>query len=328
MKNLIMIGGWVIAIALGALALSQYQQLKAQTVATERLNMSLAESSAKLMAVEAQVVDVEKKMQALEVKAKVADEKTNAAVQNADPASLLKGLLSAGVDAVVGDKAEGEKKEDSKNPFAAMFEGEQGEQMMEASLQMAVDMQYGDLFNQLGLTPEKETALREALAAHQRIAMEGSMAMMRGEIKPDEIKVPSEEDLMKNVEVILSADEMQKFNDYQEALPEKMLRQQMEIQVNTFAGGLSEEARAVTVDILVENLLPGEALSQVPGSAEGMNYLESGYENALAQLDEALAPEDAARVRRFIEQQQASVQMFSHMMAKPEEGQPATPAAP
>ena len=154
------------------------------------------------------------------------------------------------------------------------------------------------------------------------------MAMMRGEMKAEDLTMPSEEDLMASVGEILDAEELEKFNAYQEELPERMLRQQMEMQVGMFAGGLSEDARAVTIDILVENLLPAEGSDDTPGNAEGMNRMEEGYENALVQLDEALAPEDAARVRRFIEQQQASIRMFSEMMNKPEEEAAATPAAP
>jgi hypothetical protein len=158
--------------------------------------------------------------------------------------------------------------------------------------------------------------------------MEGGMAMMRGEQKAEDLTMPSEEDLMAGVAEILDADELEKFNAYQEELPERMLRQQMEMQVGMFAGGLSEEARTVTIDILVENLLPAEESEDTPGSAEGMGRMEEGYENALVQLDEALAPEDAARVRRFIEQQQASIRVFSEMMQKPEVAEPDAPAAP
>ncbi|MBL7645996.1 MAG: hypothetical protein JNK74_07380 [Candidatus Hydrogenedentes bacterium] len=330
MKNLIMAGGWIVAMVLVALLVLQQQKLSSlvsQVAENDRLTASLAESSAKVAALEQQQTTLQEKIATLEKGTLAGSVEPESASPEIDPTALLKGLFNAGKDASAGDGAAPAEGDKSANPFAAMYEGERGQAMMDASLNMAVDMQYGQLFTELGLDPEKEAALREVISNHQRAAMEGGMAMMRGEQKAEDLTMPSEEDLMASVAEVLDADELEKFNAYQEALPEKMLRQQMEMQVGMFAGGLSEEARAVTVDILVENLLPPDGDNGMPGSAEGMNRMEEGFENALVQLDEALAPEDAARVRRFIEQQQASIRMFSDMMKKPEDD-PAAPAAP
>lgn len=328
MKNFVMASGWVVAIVLLALLIVQQQKLKTLSVEgaeVSRLKAALAESSTKMEALERERVAQEGKVSHLEhvvesIKeemAKMPEVDTGTTVTFSP---LAETATSPGATPAEGDKP--------ANPIAAMYEGEQGQAMMDASLEMAVDMQYGQLFTELGLDPEKEAALREAISNHQRAAMEGGMAMMRGEQKAEDLTMPSEEDLMASVAEVLDEEELEKFNAYQEALPEKMLRQQMEMQVGMFAGGLSEEARAVTIDILVENLLPPDGVEETPGSGDGMNRMEEGYENALVQLDEALAPEDAARARRFIEQQQASIRMFSDMMNKPEEGPAATPTAP
>lgn len=330
MKNFVVVSGWVVAIVLLGFSIFQHQkmtELGARVAEGEHLTNALAEKTASLEALERERATLQEKVVSLEKAADAGREQREKGVAEVNPAALLKGLLNAGKDAAAVDGGPSGS-EKSTNPFAAMFEGEQGKTMMDASLKMAVDMQYGSLFEELGLSPEKEGALREAISNHQRAAMEGGMAMMRGEKKAEDLTMPSEEDLMASVSEILDAEELEKFNAYQEALPEKMMRQQMEMQVNMFVGGLSEEARATTVDILVENLLPAAEPGQMPGGADSMNRMEAGYENALVQLDEALAPEDAARVRRFIEQQQASVRMFSEMMNKPEEGQATTPAAP
>lgn len=330
MKNFIMASGWVVAIVLVALLIVQQQRMAAlftHVADNERLTASLAASTEKVAALEQQRVALEERLAKANEEADTASAVQETAAAETNPAALLKSLFGAGKDTSAGD-GDAAKSDKPANPFAAMYEGEQGQAMMDASLDMAVDMQYGQLFTELGLDPEKEAALREAISKHQRAAMEGGMAMLRGEKKAEDLTMPSEEDLMASVAEILDADELDKFNAYQEELPERMLRQQMEMQVGMFAGGLSEEARTVTIDILVENFLPAEGSEDMPGNTEGMNRMEEGYENALVQLDEALAPEDAARVRRFIEQQQASIRMFSDMMNKPEEGQAATPAAP
>jgi len=82
------------------------------------------------------------------------------------------------------------------------------------------------------------------------------------------------------------------------------------------------------VDILVENLLPPDGVEEIPGSADGMNRMETGYESALAEIDHAFALEEAAQVRRFIEQQRASGRMFTEMMEKPDEEGSDAPAVP
>lgn len=328
MKNLIMASGWIVAIVLVALLIVQQQKMKTLRVEGAELGQlktALAESSAKVAAIELERLALEQNVLHLENVVESIEEEM-AKLPEVDTGTTVAFSQLSEVAALPGAApGEGDK---PSNPLAAMYEGEKGQAMMEAGLEMAVDMQYGQLFTELGLDPEKEAALREAISNHQRAAMEGGMAMMRGEKKVEDLTMPSEEDLMASVAEILDADELDKFNAYQEELPERMLRQQMEMQVGMFAGGLSEEARAVTIDILVENLLPAEGSDDTPGSAEGMNRMEEGYENALVQLDEALAPEDAARVRRFIEQQQASIRMFSELMQKPEEEAAATPEVP
>ena len=329
MKNFILVSGWVAAIALVILGFFQQQKLTAlQTEAAdaEALKTELAASVAKVTALEQQRDTLEASLAKVEPVENATADTAGTANPDVDPMALLKGLFGKGEAS--GSSADPSKTEKSANPFTAMFEGEQGEKMMEASMEMAIDMQYGPLFTELGLTPEKAEALRAVLSDHQRVAMEGGMAMMRGELKADELEVPSEDELMARVAEVLDEGELEKFSAYQEALPEKMMRQQMEMQVNMFAGGLSEESRAVTVDILVENLLPPEGVEQNPASADSMAHMESGYENALTEIDQALAPEEAAQVRRFIEQQQASVRMFTELMTKPEEEKPGTPAVP
>ena len=329
MKNFILISGWVAAIVLVILGFVQQQKLTAlQTAAVdvEAVKTELAASVAKVEALERQRDTLEASLAEVEpVKGTSADE-SGVATPDVDPIALIKGLFGKGEAS--GDSADPAEAEKSANPFTAMFEGEQGEKMMEASMEMAIDMQYGPLFAELGLAPEKAAALRAVLSDHQRVAMEGGMAMMRGELKADEFEVPSEDELMARVAEVLDDGELEKFSAYQEALPEKMMRQQMEMQVGMFASGLSEESRAVAVDILVENLLPPDGAEQNPASADSMAHMESGYENALAEIDQALAPEEAAQVRRFIEQQQASVRMFTELMEKPEEAKPGEPAAP
>ncbi len=49
--------------------------------------------------------------------------------------------------------------------------------------------------------------------------------------------------------------QLAEFDEYQQELPERMLRRSFEGQVNSMAAGLSVETRAILVDVLVEEAL-------------------------------------------------------------------------
>jgi len=113
-------------------------------------------------------------------------------------------------------------------------------------------MQYSALYSELNLPEDRKAALREVLLDHARAGAAVALAMMRGEGDPENGSMPSESDLLAAAGELLSPEEMEQFSEYQAELPEKMMRQQFEMQFNMMAGDLPEEVRNHTVDVLVE----------------------------------------------------------------------------
>lgn len=322
MKNyIIAVTGWGLALALGIGLVLQQQKMTARVA---ELSAQLEVSTTKITTLEKQQAELQALAKAEAAQSLPADKKQG----GLDPAAMFKGLLGSMKDRAAKEGSGPEAKEGDapKPPFSAMFEGEQGERLMESGMEMSVSMQYGGLFADLNLSPEKEAALKEALLNHQRALAQGGMAHLRGEKLPENWQPPTDEDLLASVKDLLSPEEYDQFAAYQDELPERMMRQQVESQLGMFASGLSDEAYATTVDVLVEKLTAAtqaqvEQLSAAPSdpaaAASNMgNVMQTAYDEALAELETSLSPEDTARVRRYVEQQRSMFEMFANMSSE------------
>lgn len=316
-KNIALASGWILAIVLGGILYTELQTigaLKDKLESAQATYESVKESAAK-------VVSLEEKCAALEATvaklSEAADKGMAAAAavrdkveipEGFDPKALVKNMFAG--EGAPGDRT-AEEDGEKKNPFAAMFEGEQGEKLMETMLPAQVDMQYSELFTALGLTDERKAALRNLLVEHARAGAAEGMAMMRGEKRPEDLVAPSKDDLLAAVGELLTPEEMEQFSEYQEGLPEKMMRQQFDMQIGLMAGDLPEDVRNHTVDVLVDNLLA----AQPDGETMRPDFaaMRDAFDQSLATLEQELAPEHVDRVRALIQQQRAGIEMAAQM---------------
>lgn len=313
-RNIAMATGWVLAIALGAALYTQVQTNRALALQRDAALASAAtleEAAARVSALEAQCAALEATVAKLEEASspdlEAAGEAREAlhVPEGFDPKALLQNMFGGDTSDEPGETTKPE------NPFAAMFEGEEGAALLETMLPAQVDMQYSELFTQLGLSEEKRAALRGLLLDHARAGAAAGMAMMRGEDSADTDSMPSEDDLLAAVGEVLSPEEMAQFSEYQAELPERMMRQQFEMQINMMAGDLPEDVRALTVDVLVENLAATQ--SSDLAAPPDFGAMRAAFDNSIATLDETLAPEYRDRVRSLIEQQRAGIAMAERM---------------
>jgi hypothetical protein len=323
-KNIGLAAGWVLAVVLGAMLLAQMQSLGAmrdKLAAAEGAAASVTEATEKIAALEAQCATLEAKL--AELTAASAESAAVPAVsaevpKGFDPKALFKSMLGAA-------KTEGAESEPSKNPFASMFEGEQGEKLMESMIPTQVEMQYSALFSELNLSDERKAALREVLLEHARAGARYGMAMMRGEATKDGDGPPSDEDLLTAVGEVLDPEELKQFTEYQEAMPERLLRQQYDMQIGMFAGDLPQEVRDRTVDVLVENVLASQPDGMNSGVMPNFESMRAAFDTSLATLEQEVAPEYLDRVRAVIQQQQAGIDLAASMFGGNEgEGEPPT----
>jgi len=177
---------------------------------------------------------------------------------------------------------------------------EDREGMSDQMAKMQIERQYGAFLAGLGLDPSQEDEVRAALF---RVLVDAS------------IDSHSSRDLVASwmrdeLAQLLSPEELAEFDEYQETLPEQMLRQSYGSQVDTMAAGLSDATRAMLVDVLVaETLLaeqipiPEDATSAYP-LVQRMNV----YANTLDRFDGVLNERESAALNRFLNQQYAQLE--------------------
>jgi hypothetical protein len=125
-------------------------------------------------------------------------------------------------------------------------------------------------------------------------------------------------DMLSELESVLGADGVEQFRDYQSVATERMVEQSMDMQLGLFAGGLSQEGRAVVRDVLVEEMLPAQPdpanLGQTSEPMNGaLDQQRAVFDRALQRLQPALTPEDYMVVQGFVQQQNDILEMVGGM---------------
>ena len=214
------------------------------------------------------------------------------------------------------DEGESADQEQAGNPMAAMFAGEAGEQMMRAGAKTALTTQYHDLFTTLDLPQERADALREVLQAHLETQAMAGLAMMRGEPIEDNT-TPHTEELKDAVAEVLTPEEMALFEQYQDEIPARVMRQQFDLQIGMMAPGMEAETRQYTVDVLVDHMMAdnGDAFDATSMTPD-LSAIRAHYEAAATQLETELAPEDMAQVEGFLEQLNLGLDMAANLMGQ------------
>lgn len=242
----------------------------------------------------------------------IKDSTSAAADKKVDVAGLVKGLMKANGTGGAGG-------------IAAMFEGPQGEQMMDMSAKFATNMQYDPFINGLQATPEQKQQVRDILNRHNSEMVRQGMDALRGKgdfaAAADDAKTRKEQ-MRAELKSVLGAEGLEQFDAYQEEMPERMIGQSMDMQLGIFAGGLTPENRTMVRDVLVQELLPGQPDPTAPASPDQMASMSetqrAAFDRALQRLQPSLPPDQYAEVEGFVRQQQQIMEMVTGMMPKPE----------
>jgi hypothetical protein len=228
-----------------------------------------------------------------------------------DVAGLVKGLMKANGAGGAGG-------------LAAMFEGPQGEQMMDISAKMATNMQYDPFINGLQATDEQKRQVRDILNKHNTDLVRKSMAALGGKgdfAAAGRDAQTNKEQMRAELRAVLGDAGLEQFDAYQTEMPERMISQSMDMQLGMFAGGLTPENRTMVRDVLVQELLPGQPDPTAPASPDQMASMtesqRAAFDRALQRLQPSLPPEQYAEVEGFVRQQQDLMEMVAGMMPKP-----------
>ncbi len=229
------------------------------------------------------------------------------------------------LDSAADQEAEDAKAKSPMQNMAKMFQGEQGEKLAEFSARAALTMQYGGIFDDLGLPPETEEQVKDIIVGRLKEQMTKGFERLEEGFDIDnvqemqnELETNLRETLRADLSQVLTRDEMAIWEDYEDTKQERMLGQQYDMQLGMFAGGLTLENRELATQVIVEEiLLMREEIFQPQTTSQPRPSFIEGQLNALTQARDRLALEfdDAqlAILDRFITQQEEMLQMSAEM---------------
>ena len=307
MKRILPYAGWGIALAASAGFLFQYVANREQTAEIDLLSGERASLTAlvgiqaeKLEAYAADMDAVTQRMADTEATVLIWQDYLTDAFSETDAANLpdeIAALLPDALDEV----------EDSSFDFSNF---EMPEQMSGYMGTMMTEMQYGDFIRSLDVSPETREEVRNLIMGTLKETFDTVAEPFA------ESTLFSNAELRTELETILTPEQLADFDAYEENLPEHMMRQSTNMQLQMFAGGLTEENRELVTEILVEEFSAAfddiDEESFDPLSFGGMNG--ATYESTRQRLSELLAPDQLTIYDRYVGMQTAMMESMSDMM--------------
>lgn len=181
---------------------------------------------------------------------------------------------------------------------------------------MMTEMQYGYFISALDVSPETRDQVRDlitgALKDTYDTVYEGDMEQV------NTVGMFPNPELRTQLETILTPEQLAEFDAYEENLPAHMLRRSTRMQLQMFAGELTEENRELVTEILVEEF--SAAFEDRDADEDSFDSLSFGginggmYENARLRLTELLTPEQLTIYERYADMQTAMMESMSDMM--------------
>lgn len=166
--------------------------------------------------------------------------------------------VSMAEDAVpVESEGAGDAADDDGEDTAA--EPSQQERIAQAQAGAMVDMIYGDLIAELGLTPEQAAPLKEAMAANmlkEQKLMQGAFAAKDRTAKSVHAeRVVLEAGLRAKLTDVLTPEELAAYDNYEPVADQILYEKLVEGQLNMLASGLNEENRILASQVVAEELV-------------------------------------------------------------------------
>jgi hypothetical protein len=234
MKNKVTVLFLVSAIVFSGICLIQSRQNQALKRELATLRQTLAERDRRKQADDALKRELTEQQEALSLEvARLAGEVQSRrdGAANTQPSSSVKPTVETSV---------ADQKEDGFGGFLAkMLENPEMKKMMRQQQGAMMDMMYGSLFKELGLTPEETDRFKELLLDHQMKAVEAGGAFMKLQGTDDKTAAMSQlaeqqKQFDEQVKAFLGDERYAQYKDYQGTLGERMTLNQFSQQM---AGG-------------------------------------------------------------------------------------------
>lgn len=219
-----------------------------------------------------------------------------------------------------GEAPAPEQEQEGMAQMMKMFEGEQGKKFAEMSADAAIPMYYNDLFDMLALPPDAEKQVRGILRDHMvRMIQAGADFAKEGEGAEagKKLEEDMETALRKDLAEVLNENGLAIYDEYQENFEARVLKKTFDMQIGMFTSGLSDEDRAIAVDVMVEEMLGVGEEMQGFGAMNNPNVAQAqldALERSRVRLSTVFDEQQMAQIDRLLEQQRAGLEMWQSMM--------------
>lgn len=214
--------------------------------------------------------------------------------------------------------------------FAEMMEKPEFRKMMVAQQKMAMEQQYGEMFDMLELTPEDRNTLKDLLAERMGVDMDRGIKAMQAGGSPEEGLLEeltaAREEAQEAIKTFLGEEDFDLFEQYEATQPERM-------QVDMFKQGLASNEQLTweqedelvhalyeermsfkfSTDLMDPNLAQMPSPDQMKVHMQEMGRLNEQY---IARASELLTPAQADCFRENVENMVAMQEMAMGMAQK------------
>ncbi len=249
MGKVIQYGGWAVALALFLYSAFLTSQL---TKSRDALSTADHTGVVKEPAIEKAPAHVMLEEKLRETEAKLAE--ANALLAEASQADSPVPMEEEAPEVSEAVPDDGKNDEEANDA-----EPSQQERIAQAQAGAMVDMIYGDLLAELGLTPEQAAPFKEAMAAN----MLKEQKLMQGAFKSKDRTAKSvhaeradlEASLRAKLTDVLTPEELTAYDNYEPVADQILYEKLVEGQLNMLASGLNEENRILTSQVVAEELV-------------------------------------------------------------------------
>ena len=164
---------------------------------------------------------------------------------------------TAGIPGAVAESEGSPKKDGGGNPFAKMFQSEEGRKMMKSQAGVVVRMQYADLARKLNLSTQDADQLLALLGDRQNALADSQFKLLAdGKIDEAEEKaIIAESEAVKReyddkLKTILGEEKFRQLRDYEKTIGDRMLMTQYEQQFNASGAPLQGGQKDALLQIM------------------------------------------------------------------------------
>jgi hypothetical protein len=228
---------------------------------------------------------------------------STAALPPAPPTSAPEAGSADGVDPA--ETTSGQSPKPGK--IAEALSKQVGGEMVKSSANIAYRLQYEQFFKKLKLTADQEAQIKEIMTRNLSEMMADGFSMFGSVPAQDSERLAAvQQKLRDELSGVLNGDQMAQWDKYSEQMPEQMLVNLMDSQLEKYVPELNAESRTRATQVMMEEM---KAIRDAGGANSQMSdILQAGLDRTRDRLSQEFSPEQMEPLDRFFSQQGQAIQ--------------------